>query len=394
MSWPRGRIGDVCDVVPGFAFRSKDLADDGVPVVKIGNITDDYAVDLSSTQCLPPDLLLEKHRKYYLAHDDIVIAMTGATAGKVGRIRCKEEQILLLNQRVATIRPKAIIADFFWSIISTPRYRTIFYSLGGGAAQPNMSGDQIESVEILMPPSETQHRIADILSAYDDLIENNRRRIQLLEESARLLYEEWFVHLRFPGHEHTTITDGIPEGWGRKTLIELAEITMGQSPKSIYYNEIGEGLPFHQGVTNFGHRFPTHETYCTVANRVAEPGDILFSVRAPVGRINITRDKIIIGRGVAAIRSRSGQQNFLFYNMKNHFFKEDLMGSGAIFASITKKDIHNVELLFPPETVARLFLDQAEPIDQQIEVLQTANKHAVEARDLLLPRLMSGELVA
>jgi type I restriction enzyme, S subunit len=268
-----------------------------------------------------------------------------------------------------------------------------FRSFTQGAAQDNLSQAKLLSIEFPVPELTVQRRIADILSAYDDLIENNRRRIQVLEQAARLLYKEWFVHLRFPGHEHVTITDGVPEGWERKALIELAEITMGQSPKSTYYNETGEGLPFHQGVTNFGHRFPTHETYCTVANRIAEPGDILFSVRAPVGRINITRDKIIIGRGVSAIRSRWDQQNFLFYNLKNHFFKEDLMGSGAIFAAITKKDLHNVELLSPPDTVTRLFLDQVEPLDQQIDILQAANKHATQARDLLLPRLMNGEVV-
>ena len=130
-----------------------------------------------------------------------------------------------------------------------------------------------------------------------DLIENSRRRIQLLEQTARMLYKEWFVQLRFPDHERITINNGIPEGWESKTLGKISDITMGQSPKSIYYNENRDGLPFHQGVTYFGNRFPSHKIYCTVQNRIAEKGDILFSVRAPVGRINIANEKIIIGRG-------------------------------------------------------------------------------------------------
>ena len=231
-----------------------------------------------------------------------------------------------------------------------------------------------------------------ILSAYDDLIENNRRRIALLEEAARLLYREWFVHFRFPGHEHVKVIDGVPEGWGYNLLSEIADITMGQSPKSIYYNVDGNGLPFHQGVTNFGVRFPTHETYCTVNNRLAEPGDILFSVRAPVGRINITQDKIVIGRGLAAIRSNCNQQNLLFYALKSHFFKEDMMGGGAIFAAITKKDLHGVELLQPSDQIATMFMQHIQPIDQQIANLQQTNGNLQAARDLLLPRLMNGEL--
>jgi type I restriction enzyme S subunit len=261
-----------------------------------------------------------------------------------------------------------------------------------GAAQDNLSQEKLLSIEFPVPNVNEQKRIASILSAYDDLIENNRRRIQLLEQAARLLYKEWFVHLRFPGHEHVKIKDGVPEGWGKKRLSEIADITMGQSPESVYYNDDGNGLPFHQGVTNFGVRFPTHQTYCTVQGRIAESGDILFSVRAPVGRINITTDKIVIGRGLAAIRSIIGQQNLLFYALKSHFFKEDMIGGGAIFAAITKKDIYGVELLQTPDSVAKMFMEHVRPIDSQIEYLHRTIEKLTKARDLLLPHLMNGEL--
>jgi len=261
-----------------------------------------------------------------------------------------------------------------------------------GAAQDNLSQTKLLSLEFAVPDIDEQERIADALSAYDYLIENNRRRIQLLEQAARLLYKEWFVHLRFPGHEHVRIVDGVPEGWERRTLTQIADISMGQSPKSIHYNQDGNGLPFHQGVTDFGVRFPSHKTYCTVQNRIAEPGDILFSVRAPVGRINLAPDKIVIGRGLAAIRSNCGQQNLLFYALKNYFFKEDMMGGGAIFAAITKKDLHGVELMQPTSRLTELFMIHVQPIDQQIAILQRASDKLRSARDLLLPRLMSGEV--
>lgn len=194
MSWPTKTIGDVCEVVPGFAFKSKDLGVIGTPVIKIGNITENRSVDIESAQCLPENMIENRHKKYFLRNDDILIAMTGATAGKVGRIRCAEDQTMLLNQRVAKLSPKSINPDFFWFIISTERYRTVFYGLGGGAAQPSMSGAQIESVKIPYPPLTQQKHIASILSAYDNLIENNRQRIQLLEQAARLLYKEWFSY--------------------------------------------------------------------------------------------------------------------------------------------------------------------------------------------------------
>jgi type I restriction enzyme S subunit len=243
-----------------------------------------------------------------------------------------------------------------------------------------------------VPDAKTQKRIADRLVAYDDLIENNRRRIQLLEQAARLLYKEWFVHLRFPGHEHVKIKNGVPEGWEKIRLHEIAEITMGQSPSSKHYNEDGVGLPFHQGVTNFGVRFPTHQTYCTLEKRIAEPGDILFSVRAPVGRINMNLDKIVIGRGLAAIWSNRKHQSFLFYQLKSHFFKEDMMGGGAIFSAITKKDLHNVELVQPSPSLIDMFMENVLPIDRQIETLHRTCGNLTSARDILLPLLMNGEI--
>ena len=197
----------------------------------------------------------------------------------------------------------------------------------------------------VLPSSPIQRRIASILSAYDGLIENNTRRIKILEQMAQAIYREWFVEFRAPGvklrkatseEQKVTGKDRFPAGWEVTPLSEMCDIVMGQSPKSEFYNEVGEGLPFHQGVTDFGDRFPTDRMYCTVENRVAEAGDILFSVRAPVGRINIATKKIVIGRGVSAIRSKAGNQAFVFQQLIETFHEEDMMGGGTIFKSVTR----------------------------------------------------------
>ena len=334
----------------------------------------------------------KNHAKFALAPGDVVIARTGATVGYAKLIRDNKPSVFA--SYLVRIRFDLDKADpgYVGRIIESDIYKRFVLSRVGGSAQPNANAKVLSSFKIHLPEKTVQTRIASILSTYDDLIENNRRRIHLLEQAARLLYKEWFIHLRFPGHEYAKITNGIPEGWERKPLSEIANITMGQSPKSIYYNEDGNGLPFHQGVTNFGSRFPSHQTYCTVQNRLAEPGNILFSVRAPVGRINVTTDKIIIGRGIAAIRSSRNQQNFLFYALKNHFFKEDMIGGGVIFAAITKKDLHGVKLLQPLDQIAKIFTECTKPIDHQIANLQQAISKLTQARDLLLPRLMNVEL--
>jgi type I restriction enzyme S subunit len=206
------------------------------------------------------------------------------------------------------------------------------------------------------------------------------------------LYTEWFVNMRFPGHENTKIVDGVPEGWSRKKLIDIADITMGQSPKSEYYNDRQQGLPFHQGVTNYGYRFVIDDTYSTSYTRIAEAGSILFSVRAPVGRMNITKNKIVIGRGLAAINHREGLQSFLFYMLKNRFYKDDLIGNGAIYASITKAVLHSQEFLIPCDNLANKFNSVAKSIDQQITNADRQIILLKQARDKLLPKLMNGDI--
>jgi type I restriction enzyme S subunit len=252
-------------------------------------------------------------------------------------------------------------------------------------------------IPIYLPPMPEQHKIAAVLSAYDDLIENNTRRIQILEEMAQLIYREWFVHFRFFGHEDVEMMEVegyglVPSGWRIERLEEICELTMGQSPKSEFYNEVGEGLPFHQGVKDFGTRYPTDRVYCIIQNRLAEAGDILFSVRAPVGRMNLANKRIVIGRGLSAVRSKFGHQAFVFLQLKDRFSEEDMMGGGTIFKSVTKRDMLNIEFIVPPYPLLDRFEQVMKSIFRQIEILTGKNTNLCQTRDLLLPRLICGEL--
>ena len=399
MSWNPVTLGELIEIKHGFAFKGAFFSDAGQYILLTpGNCYESGGLKLKGskekyyTGDIPED--------YLLSTEDLLVVMTDLvnTAPILGgAFIIPEADRFLHNQRLGLVIIKdktRIHKKFLYYLLNTNTYRGQVRGSASGATVRHTSPERIKRCEVRIPDNtKEQDRIASILSAYDDLIENNRRRIQLLEQAARLLYKEWFVYLRFPDHEQVKIKDDVPEGWEKKPLSEIADITMGQSPKSIYYNEDSDGLPFHQGVTNFGVRFPSHQTYCTVQNRLAESGDILFSVRAPVGRINITTDKIVIGRGLSAIRSKLNQQNLLFYVLKSHFFKEDMMGGGAIFAAITKKDLHGVELMQAPDRIAEMFMEHVRPIDLQIENLQQTIDDLAQARDLLLPRLMNGEVV-
>ncbi|MDE2058436.1 MAG: restriction endonuclease subunit S [candidate division NC10 bacterium] len=336
----------------------------------------------------------EELRKGRLSRQDVVLT----TRGTLGNAALYGDEVpydhVRINSGMVIMRadPAKLLPAFLFGFLRSPGFKGQVEQLRSGVAQPQLPIRDIYKITLPLPRKEVQQRIVAVFAAYDDLIENNRRRMALLEEATRQLYREWFVRLRFPGHEHTPITNGVPEGWERLRLSELAEITMGQSPESRYYNEDGEGLPFHQGVTDFGDRFVTHRIYSTALNRIAESGDILCSVRAPVGRLNVTLDKIVIGRGLAALRSKTGHQALLLQQLRAYFFKEDLIGGGAIFASVTKKEFSVQVLLEPPERLKRAFEEVTVPCDEQIRALHLQNQQLRAARDLLLPRLMSGEI--
>ena len=225
-------------------------------------------------------------------------------------------------------------------------YKQRIQAISQGTTQDNLSVEKLLSFRFRIPGCATQKKIAAVLSAYDDLIENNRRRIALLERMAEQLYREWFVRFRFPSYQRAKFEKGHPADWKLSTLGEIATFVMGQSPSSEFYNEIGNGLPFHQGVGTYGDRFPNNITFCSVDGRRAKAGDILFSVRAPVGRLNIADCDMIIGRGLAAIRHKQGFNAYLFNLLKVAFANEDIIGNGAIFNSVGKDELSKFPVFY------------------------------------------------
>ncbi len=168
--------------------------------------------------------------------------------------------------------------------------------------------------------------------------------------------------------------NNIPEGWTECKLRDIADIKMGQSPKSESYNDSGEGLPFLQGSRTFGSRYPLIDTYCTDPKIIANEGEILFSVRAPVGNINIADKKICIGRGLASLNAKNQQNLFLFYLL--HFIKDDIINleSGTVFGSVNKKDLESVPILLPTLPEQRAIASIFPPIEDKIELLRQENE--------------------
>ncbi len=396
--WVRATLEDICARITDGAHHSPRSVNEGKPMASVKDLTP-FGVNLDTCRRISQqdyDKLVRQGCRPEAG--DILIAKDGATAlDTVCQVDGSPDFVLLSSVAILRPKPDRVTSVFLrYCLEAEPTRRYMKNAFTTGAAIPRVVLKDFKRVVVHIPPLPVQRKIAAILSAYDDRIENNRRRIEILEEMAQALYREWFVEFRFPGHEAVRMVDSplgkIPEGWEITTLGEVCDITMGSSPKSQYYNENGDGLPFHQGVSSYGDLFPTHTRYCTKLMRLAEAGDILFSVRAPVGRMNVADRRLVIGRGLASIRSKTGYQMFCLYQLKDRFREEDSMGGGTIFKAVTKQDMNTIPFIWPSDGCRDAFENAVHPMFEQMANLTRRNALLRQTRDLLLPRLISGEL--
>lgn len=394
MRWDFVQLGELYEVHNGLS-KGRQFFGRGYPFLSFSTVFNNWFLPKKL-----PDLVQssDKERESYsILRGDVFITRTSETMDELGMssVALMDYPNATYNGFTKRLRPidnKRILPEYIGYYLRCNEFRNKFIAFSTMTTRASLRNEDLLSIKVPVPPLETQRRIADILSAYDNLIENNRKQIKLLEEAAQRLYKEWFVDLRFPGHEHTRIVDSVPEGWKKEPLSAIADVTMGQSPKSEFYNHIGEGLPFHQGVGTYGTRFVKNETYTTSYTRIAEAGSILFSVRAPVGRLNLTENRIAIGRGIAALNHKSRFQSFLFYMLKERFFKDNLVGNGSIFASISKDELLKQQFVIPLEDIVKQYDEVARNIDDKISAASKQVELLTHTRDRLLPRLMSREV--
>jgi len=278
---------------------------------------------------------------------------------------------------------------------------------------PYVSLTSQRGLSVILPPIEEQRAIARILGALDDKIELNRRMNETLEEMARAIFKSWFVdfdplrakvegrdpglpeHIAnlFPDRFEDSELGKIPAGWTTGTVGEDFEVTMGQSPPGETYNEVGDGLPFYQGRRDFGFRYPALRVYCSAPRRTAQAGDALVSVRAPVGDVNMAEESCCIGRGVAAVRHKTGSRSYTYYAMQSlKAYFDHFESDGTVFGSVSKSGFATIPFLIPPSKLVENFESIVFSTDQRIESSTRQTRTLAAIRDALLPKLFSGEL--
>ena len=317
-------------------------------------------------------------------------------------------EYVLLGYHCALITPNPAIVDgkYLNAFMHTRYIQKYFENNASGSGQRyTLSNDTIGNIPVLIPSIEEQRTIGKVLADIDCKIELNKLINDNLEAMAKQLYDYWFVQFDFPNEEgkpykssggtmvwNEKLKRKIPQGWSNGILSDVANITMGQSPDGSSYNEDGEGIIFYQGSTDFGLRFPDIRQYTTSPSRYANKGDILMSVRAPVGALNIANNDCCIGRGLSALSSKIGSMTHLYYLMNDFRLKfEGMNSAGTTFGSITKNELFSLPVIIPTKSVISEFEQVCEPIFYKQMIIGEEINALTKQRDELLPLLMNGQ---
>jgi type I restriction enzyme S subunit len=316
-----------------------------------------------------------------------------------------ESSIIRVRLNKAKVMPK-----FYYYWFKSHAGRGAIRAIVSGVNVKGIRGSDLRNIEVPKVPLDQQKSIADALSTYDDLIENNRRRMSLLEESARLLYREWFVHLRFPGHEHVPVKDGVPRGWEVVRLNEItSKIGSGATPKGGEAAYKQEGITLIRSLNVYDYRFDEsglafidEKQASKLANVIVESNDILLNITgASVGRCCMVQERHLparVNQHVMIIRTANEKlgPHFLLHSINSYRNKERLLsiarGGGATREALTKDDVGNFTILRPPANLWKEFESLARTVNLQLQKLSAQNSALTRARDILLPRLMNGEI--
>ena len=372
-------IRELCSVVVDCPHSTPKWTANGKIVIRNKNIKHGK-IDFSSPSYTDDEHFALRIKRAKPQPGDIIITRE-APIGDVGMI--PENTACCLGQRMVLLRANQSVCDNFYLLYSLQSLyvqHQISWSEGTGTTVSNLRIPHLEQIQIPYLPLEQQAKISSVLRALEEKIENNRRLNDNLQQQAMALYAEMFLN-----SSDNNVTSG--------TLSDIAVITMGQSPSGSSYNEDGVGEVFYQGRAEFGFRFPKRRLFTTEPKRMAETGDVLLSVRAPVGDLNVAYESCCIGRGLGAIHSKTGHSSFVLYTMFALKSQLDVFnGEGTVFGSINRDALNAIPIDVPLVTKIDRFEAVAHPIDELIRTNYEENCRLEAIRDSLLPKLMSGEI--
>ena len=407
MSWKYMKLGDICTKIGSGATPKGGATvyvESGTSFIRSQNI---YNLSFQYDGLVYiNDESAEKLKGVTVEAKDVLLNITGDS---VARTCIVPEGVLpaRVNQHVAIIRPKKDIINpiFLNYYLASPFMQSYMLGLavGKGASRNALTKMMIEDFEVPCPRIDLQEKIVDILSAYDNLIENNQKQIKLLEEAVQRLYKEWFIDLRFPGHENVEIIDGVPEGWYIDRADHYFKITIGKTPSRVekqWFTNSGEGTPWIS-ISDMGESgafaFYSKEDLTADAiirhnMKVVPKGTILVSFKLTVGRVVITSSDMCTNEAIAHFHIDNDLDRAYTYCYLKNFEYDSLGNTSSISKAINSKIIKSMPFIMPSGGILGQFSMIVQPILDQIELKQKIIFRLTEARDRLLPKLVSGEI--
>lgn len=404
-------LGEVCDFFNGGAWSDKEYVNEGIPVLKVTNCKS-TGFQLDNLNYLS-EKSREKYKKNNLIIGDVIVATVGSHPNLIesaaGRSCIVNSQVegFYLNQNAVCIRTKdkrILSQKYLGYLCKCADFQHYIQSRGRGAAnQMRIAISSIKEYSFTLPDFENQQYIADILSAYDDLIENNQKQIKLLEEAAQRLYKEWFVDLRFPGHENTKIVDGVPEGWKKNCAEKFFEITIGKTPprtEKRCFTTGENGIPWvsiadmgNSGmfVLNTAENL-TEDAIKQYNVKVIPKNTVLLSFKLTVGRVAIAPTDICTNEAIAHFKGRREcEREYTYFYLKN-FHYDELGSTSSISKAVNSKIIKAMPFVMPSEKLLKEYSSKTKDAFDLIICKQKINNNLKIARDRMLHKLMSGEV--
>ncbi len=383
------KLKKYCTVISGYAFKSQDLSEGvDIPIIKIGNISNGENIIVDNSAQYVNKEFLSIDKKYHVLKGDILISLTGSHMNQpnsmVGRCcRNLDDVVYLLNQRAGKVIPKKTVnKDFLYYVF---RLKSIQYAIAnrayGGANQVNVSPKDIMGIKFRIPNFTVQNRIADILTTYDNLIENNNKRIKLLEQMAENLYKEWFVRFRFPGYEGVALENGLPKEWEYTKLERLANISTGKCNREDA-EEDGAYPLFDRS-----QEIKRSNVWLKDCEAIIVPGEgTSFIPRYYNGKFNLHQ------RCYCVEPLEKGMGFFLYQTLMMYRIYFLYVATGATVPSLRLNNFNDFKVLLPKKELCFQYNEIAEKMNDEILLLKNKNKLLSKQRDMLLPRLMSGKL--
>ena len=376
-------LNEVCELIVDCPHTTANDEGKGFPLVRTPNIGKGRLVyDGMHRVC--EDVYNKRNARAIPQENDLIFARE-ATAGNVALIQKGEK--VCLGQRTVLIRPnqKKVNPAFLTYFLLAPKQQYNLLSTANGATVAHVNLPTIRNLKIDLPELSTQHRIATILSRYDFLIENYQKQIKLLEEAAQRLYKEWFVDLHFPGHENTKIVDGVPEGWEKKPVDSIYSIKYGKNLSTKLISEDGN-FPVYgaNGVIGYYDKANCNEQVVLITSRGNGSGDVMMTYHKDAF---ITNNSFV----VSPLKDYSYcKLPFTYQFLKNANFRA--VRTGAAQPQLTNQSIHTVDVILPSKDIIVEYCDKVSYSNKKIIILRNQLRLLTEARDRLLPKLMSGEI--